>query len=399
MNYLSKIREKPVDRILVIAITALIIVGLVVVYSASITVSLENDHAANYYFMKQLKFVLMGLIALSVVSHIEYHLWTKVSTPIIVGTLLVMFLVHQRSDAAQGVTQWLKNGSYQPSELLKITSIIFLAHWAASRKDKIGDFKYSLVPFSIIMGVIAALVMIQGDEGTTILIGVTAVFLFFIAGARSTHIFLLTGVGASLAYIMASEGYRRMRIDNFLQYPFSPNAGGSTDVYQMQQMLIALGSGKLTGLGLGEMGHYVTVPLKHTDAIFSVVGAEWGFIGTIGLIGLYSFIAYRGFQISINARDTFGTLLAAGITISMVTQTLIHIGGVTHSIPFTGVTLPLVSYGGSSMLSTMVAIGILLAVSRGTEAYEKSEALEDSYETDDIGWRNRGTRVPRTSRS
>lgn len=398
MNYLSKIREKPVDRLLVIAISALIIIGLVVVYSATITVSLERGHAANYLFIKQLKFVILGLVVLFFVSHIEYHLWTKVSTPFIILMLLAMYIVHQMSDGEQGVTQWLSKGSYQPSELLKIASIIFLAHWAASRKDKIGDFKYSLVPFSIIMGTIAALVMLQGDEGTTILIGVTAVLLFLIAGARGTHITLLTGAGASLAYVMASEGYRRMRIDNFLQYPFSPNAGESTDVFQMQQMLIALGSGKLTGLGLGEMWQYVRVPLKHTDAIFSVVGAEWGFIGAVGLIGLYSFIAYRGFQISINARDTFGTLLAAGITISMVIQTLIHIGGVTHSIPFTGVTLPLVSYGGSSVVSTMIAVGILLAVSRGTEAYGSSEEIEDIYETDDFGWRNRGTRVPGSSR-
>ncbi len=399
INYLSKIREKPVDRILVIAIAALVIVGLVIVYSATITVSLAENHAANYFFLKQLKFVFMGLIALFAASYIEYHVWMRFSTMLIIIGILAMFITKYSSDGTQQVEQFLREGSYQPSELLKIVVIIYLAHWLATKKETVKDFSNGLVPFVIITGLATGLILWQGDLGTALLVALTTVSLFYIGGAKIHHILGFTTLGAGAIYFFIKIApYRMTRITNFISDPFAAPRISNDALYQTRQMLVALGSGKLTGLGLGKMGELLYVPLKQSDAIFAVVGAEWGFIGAVALIALYAFIAYRGIQIGLTTKDIFGKLLATGITISITAQTLIHIGGVTHSLPFTGVTLPLISQGGSSMLSTMAAFGILLAVSRGTEAFESAEEIEDLYETDDFGWRNRGTRVPRSSR-
>lgn len=399
LKHLSDVRSHPVDRVLIIALSALIIVGLVIVYSATITISLKEGNAANFYFLKQLRFVTAGILIAILISHIEYHWWTRVSTLLIAIGVVAMLAVKYFSDGTQNVDQFFKHGSIQPSEFLKIAIIIYLAHWLATKKDTIKDFSNGLIPFAIITGITTGLILWQGDLGTASLVALTTIILFYIGGAKVHHILSFTALGAAASYLFIKLNPDRMeRIFIFLSNPFAAQRMNDDTYYQAQQMLMALGSGKLTGLGLGEMGQFLYVPLKQSDAIFVVVGAEWGFIGAVALLVLYAFIAYRGFKIGLATEDPFGKLLAAGITISITIQAIIHVGGVTHSLPFTGVTLPLISQGGSSMLSTMAAFGILLAVSRGTEAYEGAENTEDIYETDDFRRRNRGSRVPGSSR-
>lgn len=359
------------DFLLIIGVMALIIIGLMMVYSTTFYLGYEIHDQAYYYFTRQLVWVSLGLLAMVIMARIEYHTWLTLSIPIMAGTLLLLGIVLFFGSEKFNAQRWLINGSIQPSEVAKLAVIIYLSNWLASKNERIRQVTYGLAPFAILIGFVIGLIVLQKDLSTAILIALTTLSMFFIAGGQIWQM-IISGIVASISFslLITRSPYRMARLTAFLD-PFSDPLGQN---YQIQQILIALGSGGIAGLGLGASRQkFGAIPASHTDGIFAILGEELGLIGGLVVIGLFAFVAYRGFRISLSAPDTFGSILAAGITCSLIFQALINIGVVTASIPFTGIPLPFISFGGSSMLVSMASIGLLLAVSRRTMPIAKTK--------------------------
>ncbi len=384
------------DYQLVVTVAALLILGLMMIYSATFALGYQLYKQPTYFFIRQLLFTGIGTLALLALANIEYHVWQKFAVPLMAINLLLLIVVLVVGQVTFGAQRWLFNGSYQPSEFSKLAVIIYIAAWLSSKGDQIRKVSYGLIPFAILLGVIVGLVVLQHDLSTAMLIGATALAMFFIAGGNMLQMILSGLLGLlTLGLLISRAPYRLARIASFLD-PLNRDPLG--DGYQIRQILIALGSGGITGLGLGASRQkFGYIPASHTDGIFAILGEELGLIGCLVVIGLFAFLAYRGFKIALAAPDSFGTILASGITISLILQAIVNIGVVTASIPFTGVTLPLFSYGGSSLVISMASIGLLLAVSRRTLPASAADK-EERHEADDLRGRNRRTRVSGSGR-
>ncbi len=379
------------DYLLVIAVAALLIVGLMMIYSATFALGYQLHQQPTYYFIRQLLWMGLGLLVMVVFTKVEYHTWRRYSIPMMAVTLLLLGLVLVVGETKFGGQRWLFNGSVQPSELSKLVIVIYIADWLSSKGEKIRRVSYGLVPFAVLLGLITGLIVLQQDLSTAILIATTSLAMFFIAGGNLLQILVSCFLGGTTLYLLITRSaYRLSRITSFLD-PLNSDPLG--DGYQIQQILIALGSGGLTGLGLGASRQkFGYIPASHTDGIFAILGEELGLIGGLAVLGLFAFFAYRGFRIALAAPDSFGTVLASGITCSFIFQAIVNIGVVTASLPFTGVPLPLISFGGSSVVVSMASIGLLLAISRRTMPVDKVEK-EEHGEVNGFWRRNRGARV------
>ena len=385
-----------IDYLLVITVAALTIIGLMMIYSTTFYLGYQLHNQPTYFFLRQLVWVGLGVVALLVMARIEYHAWVKLSIPMMAGTLLMLGAVLLIGSEKFGGQRWLLNGSVQPSEIAKLAIIIYMANWLASKNEKIKKVTYGLAPFAILLGFIIGLIVLQHDLSTAILIALTAFSMFFIAGGEVWQM-LVSGAlaGTTFVFLITRSAYRLARITAFLD-PFSDTLGQN---YQIQQILIGLGSGGISGVGLGASRQkFGAIPAAHTDGIFAILGEELGFIGALVVISLFAFLAYRGFKISLAAPDIFGAILAAGITASLIFQALINVGVVTATLPFTGIPLPFISFGGSSMLVSMASVGLLLSISRRTTPHYESVRKEADYATHDFRRWNRRTRVPRARR-
>jgi cell division protein FtsW len=388
-----------VDYLLIVIIAALLIVGLMMVYSATFALGYQLYGQPTYFFIRQALWMGIGLMAMITTAMIEYHTWRRWSIPIMAGALLLLGLVLFIGSDRFGGQRWLLRGSIQPSELAKLAVIIYIADWLSSKGARIRQVTYGLIPFAILLGFVTGLIMLQPDFSTAVLIALTAVAMFFIAGGDMWQL-IVSGVlgGATFALLITRSEYRLARITSFLN-PMGDQLGSN---YQVRQILIALGSGGVTGLGLGASRQkFGYIPASHTDGIFAILGEELGLIGCLVVIALFAFLAYRGFRIAIAAPDAFGTVLAAGVTCSLIFQALINIAVVTATAPFTGIPLPFISFGGSSLVISMTGVGLLLAVSRGTLPEE--ERPKDQRELvgrapNDLRRWDRRTRVPRSGR-
>ena len=384
------------DYLLIISVATLTIIGLMMVYSTTFYLGYALHEQPNYFFIRQLIWTGLGLVALVVMARIEYHTWLRFSIPLMAITLLLLGIVLIYGSAKWGGQRWLFNGSIQPSEIAKLTVIIYLSNWLASKNERIQHVTYGLAPFAILIGIIIGLIVLQKDLSTAILIALTTLSMFFIAGGQVWQMLISGAVaGITFMFLITRSPYRLARLTAFLD-PFSDPLGQN---YQIQQILIALGTGGITGVGLGASRQkFGAIPAAHTDGIFAILGEELGLIGSLIVISLFAFVAYRGFKISLAAPDTFGAILAAGITCSLIFQTLINIGVVTASVPFTGIPLPFISFGGSSMLASMASVGLLLAISRRTQPAPRPKLRAFQPRLPTLRRWNRGPAVPRTRR-
>lgn len=385
-----------IDYLLMVAVAALLIIGLMMIYSATFALGYQLFQQPTYFFIRQLLWMGIGMLALIFFANVEYHVWQRFAVPLMVINLGLLILVLVIGQVHFGAQRWLFNGSVQPSELSKLIIMIYIAAWLSSKGEQIRKVTYGLVPFAILMGAIIGLVVLQQDLSTAMLIGVTALAMFFIAGGNLLQMILSGLLGAvTLVALISRSPYRLARIAAFLD-PLNGDPMGNG--YQIRQILIALGSGGITGLGLGASRQkFGYIPASHTDGIFAILGEELGLIGCLVVMALFAFLAYRGFKIAMAAPDAFGTVLASGITCGLIFQVLVNIGVVTASLPFTGVPLPLISFGGSSLVVSMASIGLLLAISRRT-MLPSPEEKEEQREVDGIRRRNRGARVSGASR-
>jgi len=375
------------DYALLVVVVLLVVLGLIMVYSA--TFMLQPD--ASYFLRKQILWAVLGFTMLVVMSRLDYRILQRLALPIM-GlsslSLLVVLFIGRDGDNPQ---IWLRAGSIQPSEFAKLAFIIYIAAWLASKGDKIRDVTYGLIPFAVLLGVVTGLILLQPDLGTALLIVATAVAMFFISGAEISQLLigLFAGVPALYLVIINSE-VARERIKIFFNLSSDLEEAG----FQIKGILSALRAGGIAGRGLGAGTQKLYPPfVYHTDTILSVIGEELGLLGCLVIVGLFLFIAYRGLSISFHAPDTFGTLLAFGVTCWIVFQAMIHIGGNTAALPFTGITLPFVSYGGSSLTMCLAGVGVLLSISRvGVERKLRTSAAFA------FGRRNRRPRLSGTRR-
>ncbi|MBN1218774.1 MAG: putative lipid II flippase FtsW [Anaerolineae bacterium] len=381
------------DYLLIIAVVALLIVGLMMIYSATFALGYQLHNQPTYYFIRQLLWLGIGLLAMIICARVEYHTWRRFSIPIMAFVILLLGLVLVIGEMRFGGRRWLLHGSIQPSELSKLAIIIYIADWLSSKGDEqIRKINYGLIPFAILLGFISGLIILQQDLSTAVLIAGTALAMFFIAGGSLWQIVVSVGVaGTMIAFFITRSSYRLARIVTFLD-PLNNDPTG--DGYQIYQILIALGSGGLTGLGLGSSRQkFGYIPASHTDGIFAILGEELGLLGCLVVIGLLAFLAYRGFRIALEAGDPFGRVLAAGITCGLIFQAIVNVGVITASLPFTGIPLPFISFGGSSLVVSMASIGLLLAVSRQTMPDEDGSKKERDREANHIRRRDRGARL------
>jgi cell division protein FtsW len=346
-----------------------VVVGLLVVYSASFAIGHLEYGDTNYFIARQAAFALVGLALLCVFMRLDYHLLRPLSIAMMAVALAALLAVLMPGIGVEqnGARRWLALGPLppiQPSEFAKLSIIVYISAWLASR-SRSGDIKHfwaSFLPFVLMVSLVASLVVVEPDMGTTIIIVLTTCTLFFVAGASSKHLLLLIlGAGLISWGIIFLANYRVERIFSFIAPGADPEGSG----FHIRQLLIALGSGGPAGLGWGvSRQKFFYVPGSHTDGVFAIIGEELGFIGAVAVIALFAFFVYRGVRTALNAPDPFGAYLAVGIVGWIAYQTLINIGGITRSIPLTGVPLPFISYGGSSLMAILAGVGVLLSVSR-----------------------------------
>lgn len=361
--------RKKVDFILFSTIMILLSIGIVMVYSASSYFALHNKvyQDSMYFFKRQFVFGILGFTAMLVTMSIDYHKYKKHGFWILGVCIILLIAVFFFPDV-NGARRWITLGpiGFQPSEMTKYAIVLFTAGSMSNMGEKMKEFKKGVIPYLCISGFFAGLILLEKNLSIATIIMMVTIIIMFVAGARAKHIFgfvgpvLLSGVLA-LAF---SADYRRARMLNFLD-PWKDAAGNG---YQLIQSLYALGSGRLLGLGIGNSRQKAFyMPEPHNDFIFAIIGEELGLIGCLFIIALFIVFIWRGISIAQNSKDTYGTLLAVGITSIIALQAIINIAVVTGSMPVTGVPLPFISYGGTSLVINLAAMGILLNISRNLE--------------------------------
>jgi cell division protein FtsW len=359
-------KRNPPDLLLLAVTLAILTLGLIIVSSASVPEALRLTEGTNvfHFGLRQLLFALVGLGLMFFLMKFPYHNLKKISILLGVSSIFFLVMVLIVAKDVKGAHRWLNLGftNFQPSEYAKLSMILILAHYLATLKREINNLVLGIGLPLVYVALISFLILLEPDLGTTVVIFFTFMIMLYVAGAKWRHLGgLVLGAGCAGVMLVLLEPYRAKRLVAFLDPWKDPQGDG----WQIIQSLYALGSGGPFGMGLG-MGRqkFNYLPEAHTDYIFSILGEELGLIGTLLVLGLFFCIAWRGFKIALTVKDNYGRILAAGITASLIGQALLNIAVVTSTIPVTGITLPFLSYGGSSLLICLVSVGILLNISR-----------------------------------
>ncbi|HHT04806.1 MAG TPA: putative lipid II flippase FtsW [Hydrogenispora sp.] len=354
------------DLFIFLVVLFLLTLGVVMVTSASFPRALSDTGGADPFSFgkKQLFFTLLSLVMMVVMINFDYHRFRRFTVLFAITAPILLVLVLLLGDEINGARRWfdLKIFNFQPSEFAKLALIFVLAHYLTEIGPEVRKFSTGMLIPLIYVGLICGLVMLEPDLGTTIVIFSIFLAMLFAAGVRISHLFFIAMTAvAGVVVLIIREPYRLQRFFSFIDPTQDPQGAG----WQILQSLMALGSGGIIGLGLGRSRQkFFYLPEPHTDYIYSIIGEELGLLGTMLVLLLFLCLAWRGYKIALSTKDTYGSLLAVGITSWLVIQALINIAVVTATIPATGITLPLLSYGGSSLGFTMLAVGILLNISR-----------------------------------
>jgi cell division protein FtsW len=412
--WFDRSRRSP-DFVLMATVVALVAFGLVMVYSASFVEALVYYDNPFYYLMRQSAGALIGLSGMTVMMYLDHRKLREHSILImagaITGLILVLILPAEMTEV-NGARSWIRFGdgllgifSVQPSEYAKLAAIIYFAHWLSRRSQRIGQITYGLAPFALMLGGLASLVILEPDLGTTIVLVVIGGAVFFAAGANILHLAGAVLISGGFFFFLIST-FRSARLDAFRD----PWAYADSYGYQIIHALYALGSGGLFGQGLGfSRQKYQWLPQAHTDTIYAIIGEELGLIGTVGVLIAFAVIAYRGYYIAGRAPSAFAGLTAVGVTSWIVFQALINIAVTVTLVPFTGLTLPFISYGSTSLISCLLGVGVLLNISRhitvpraeenpDAERAERPSRLNRVILPDSLGGRDGRARLPGAGR-
>jgi cell division protein FtsW len=361
----TRVRKNP-DLLIIVSTLLLLGIGIVMIYSASAVLSGQKYGDSFYFAKRQLLWAIAGLIMMYVMMNYDYRKLKQYAKPglLLCILLLIAVIIPGIGQVRNGSRAWLGIGSLgiQPSEFAKLGMIVFFAHWLEKHQARIQEFRRGLLPPLLIVIGIVGLIMLEPDLGQSVVIMGTAILIIFAAGARFKHLAGLASLGIPVfALLVIVAPYRLKRIFAFLD----PWAYERTEGYQIIQSLFAIGPGGLLGLGLGRSRQkFLYLPEPQTDFIFAILSEELGFLGATTVILLFLLLLWRGVRTAITAPDTFGSLLAVGITGMIAVQVIINIGVVTGSMPATGITLPFISFGGSSLMLMLTCVGILLNISR-----------------------------------
>jgi cell division protein FtsW len=371
------------DLPLTVLLLALPLIGLIAIYSASIAVSYAETGDPHYYFRRQILFLLVSFAAAFTLMRIDYHwfgriqfLGINITFWLLAGVVLILVLmaVTDIGHVARGSSRWIRWGpfSLQPSEIAKPIIIFYLAQVLSKRQEGTSKLLHFLMP-TVLVGLIAAIVLQQPDLGTAIMI--LLIGLSILVAARIPILLLIGFISAGLLagwYAVMLEPYRLERLRAFID-PYNPQYQDNVS-HHINQAFLAFGSGNITGVGLGRgMQKFFYMPEPHTDTIYAVIGEELGLIGTMAVLILYVLLAWRGFNVAVKAPDLFGQLLALGVTCGLFGQAILNMAVVTGLLPFTGIPLPFVSAGGSSLLASSIAMGLLLNISTQTNTVTKAQ--------------------------
>ncbi len=396
------------DLYLALTTAVLCAVGLLMVYSASIDVSFQvtgEPEGTTYFFIRQLRSLAVGGIGLFVIMRLDYHIWRRLAVPMMFFVIMLLIAVLRFGETRFEAQRTLIRGSVQPGELAKFTVVLYMAAWLASKRSRLRDVTYGIIPFSILVGTVAFLIVLQPDLSTAASILATAISMFFVAGADWKQLTIIGGIMGFIGYQLATKL-------EYAQQRLNAHAAAIEDLTQASEhvraAVTAFINGGLFGKGLGEgtQKYNNNLPFPHTDSIFAVIGEELGLVGCFFVVVLFVVLIYRGLVISRHAPDTFGGLLVAGVTCWLAYDAMLNIAVMTALVPPTGVPLPFISFGGSSLVATLAGVGLMLSVSR---AAGKTPAPEREPETKPMDWReksadydlsgrNRGRRVSSVSR-
>lgn len=393
------------DVYLVLAVAALLAVGLMMVFSTTFDFSYLLYGKSTTIFLRQVRSLAIGLAALLLLSRLDYHLTRRLSVPIVAVTLISLgaLLALPGDELDQfGARRSFVNGSLQPGEPAKLAVIIYLAAWLSSRGRNIKKITYGLLPFSVLVGAITGLIVLQPDLSTALIIFATAWVMFYLAGADIFQLAVSAAAAGASGYLLTLQfAYARER----LALHWQAVNDLTTASWHVQQAIIAFtapGRDPLNpyrpnwfGVGLGQSSQkFGFLPAPHTDSIFAIIGEELGLLGALLVIGLFVMFVARGLKIARNAKDSYGALLAAGITLWITTEALLNVGVMTAVLPFTGVSLPFISFGGSSLVTSLAGIGLLINISR-TKAYRAPRRTRADYVVRGGNRRGRISRVGR----
>lgn len=359
--------RRPMDPWLFSAAFALTAIGLVMVYSASTWLGFHGHKDWQFYLWRQAGFAGVGFFLMLVLSRIDYRMLRRFAPHLMFAAMGMLILVLFVGQEINGAKRWIRYGSFglQPSEIAKITLAIFLAATLARQGERVRSFRTGFLPVMVVSSLTMLLVLFEKDLGTTLLMGALTLVLLFVAGTRASYVVAAVMLAAPVIWQqILGVDYRRGRLEEFL----------SGDSYQVQQGLIAIGSGGTWGLGLGNGRQKLGfLPENHTDFILSTIGEELGFVGVLLVVGLIVLLVWRGIAIARMAEDRFGTYLATGISALFGLQALVNMAVVLEVIPAKGITLPFLSYGGSSLMAGLGAVGILLSISRSPDPWRWSD--------------------------
>jgi cell division protein FtsW len=356
---------------LAIATLVLLLFGFVNLYSASAFLAQRESRPDTFYVLRQVAGGAVGLVLLVACARMPYRWWRALAWPLLLGVAFLLFLLvlpwtTSLAPEINGARRWIQipGFSVQPSEFAKLAVVVWTAHLAVKKQDQFRSLSRGMLPFLLIWGVLIVPTLMQPDLSTAFIVGMAGAVTLFMAGARIGHFLFLGVLMTPVALWQLSSGFRRERLMAFSD-PSSATSGAG---YQVHQSLIAVGSGGITGVGFGQgRQKFGFLPEPHNDFIFSMIGEEWGLVGVAFLIALYMAVILIGFRIARRAPDKFGQLLAVGLTSLVALHAVLHMAVALGLVPPTGLSLPLVSYGRSNLLVTLMAIGILLSVARGEQ--------------------------------
>ena len=360
--------------LLVLTVVALVVFGLIMLYSASFDFSFNEYGSSSYMFMRQVRWLGLGIILTFVLSYFDYHHWRRLVVFAMLGIIGLLITVLFINEIRLGASRTLYDGSYQPSEVAKLVTVIYLSVWLYAKRQYLHDISLGLVPLGVILGIVGGLIYLQPDlsaVGTVMILGGV---LFFLAGADIKQIVFLLIAAILMAWVVVQfSATGQDRVNSFVAGLQDPTNAS----YHVQRSFEAIVKGGVFGVGLGQADTKLTgLPFAPTDSIFAVVAEELGLFGSVLLMGLYAALIWRGLVIARQAPDMLGTLLAAGMTFWIGIEALINMAVMVGLMPFAGNALPFISAGGSNLISTMCAIGIMLNVSRQSSASAKTDKNE-----------------------
>ncbi len=371
------LRKNSPDVNLLIVIILLVISGVIFLSSASSVISFQEYGDSRYMFMKQVLAIIVGFVGMGIFYKLDLKFWKKLAFPAMVVSIIILVAVFIPGLGVQhgGARRWIDIGpiQIQPSDFLKFSVIIYLATLFEKKGREVRDLYNGFIPFLVLLGVMGILIMAQPDMGSLLIIIIISGVMYFVSGARKSHLLslIVTGFGGLLLLVKISP-YRMQRFLVFLNPSHYANHAVG---YQTQQALIAIGSGGIIGRGFGQsLQKYRYLPEAATDSIFAIIGEERGLIGTVFVLVLFVLFGYFGFKIANRAGDTYTRLLAVGITSWIVFQSILNIAAALSLVPLTGVTLPFISFGGTSVVLVIASCGILLNISRNTKERGDNES-------------------------